>query len=163
MNRSTEEKETDGPLSRIARLLKEKLDAKGIMIVMLDDENDIGIGTNGFAPEQLPTMLRFLSKVVRARLDGHKPIHVRDEDIVNAGECPSCNVGLMFPRGPFMESKNKYVVCQCGSFLIPVIAADSTVSVRCLTIDEVAELPDEIRNNLLRSRREQEARAEADE
>lgn len=151
-----------GPLSALARLLRDTFDAKGMMLLMLDRDNDIALGTSGFNPASLPSMLAFVRKIVIARNRGQQPMNVNRDDIVHAGNCPSCSVGLMFPREPFQQAAAKYVVCQCGSFLVPVVEVDKPVTMRCLTIEEVAELPDEVRCNLLRGRREAVERAERD-
>jgi hypothetical protein len=70
---------------------------------------------------------------------------------------------LLFDRPPaFVPADRQKVVCNCGAFLCPVWAADGTCSVRLMTIEEVAELPDEVRNRMVAARRELSERANED-
>lgn len=148
--------ESDAPLSAIARAIKEKIEVRAAMVIILDNDNDIALGTSGFATEQVPPVLKFLSQIVRAKLKGQLPPAMNADQVLDAGQCPGCGVGVMFARDVFEQStgKPRYIVCQCGSFLVPETPDGGPVQVRCMTIEEVALLPDDVRTQMLRARRQ---------
>lgn len=162
---SEEKDEERGTLSTLATMIKKRLECEGAVVIIRTKDGDLGLGTAGMPPHAVPPMLRFVARFIKQRATGQPMagVVVQARDVVNAGRCPSCDMDLMFPQKIFdpMHAR-KAVVCQCGSFLTPIIEG-TAVTVRLMTIDEVADLPDDVRNEMLQARRVAAQREEDDD
>lgn len=129
--------------------LREKFSAEACLLVVI--RGSAGTGFSASAPDsikpQLPALFRSMAKEVEDALAMEKSVMM----------CPVCRTVLAFdPRYPNNTPQpGSVTVCaHCASF-IRLTQLDGW---RLLTEDELLEMPDEVRMDLARTRREIERR-----
>lgn len=140
--------------------------AKFMGMGCVDAQGTLKLASIGVPYEELSSMLRsFADHIDRdaEKIKEQTKRRVIQECIENLpadrrGKCPGCaeTVVLTKPIPPTIlqrrEGNTPICVCTCGAFLAPWLDDAQTLQLRFLTIEEVAELPDEMRNQLIRAR-----------
>lgn len=122
----------------------------------IDENRHATFSSMGIEPDAIPKLLRkladHLEQAGRAAFEDQIP---KDRK----GYCPACQSPVMLvtpiPEEALQRSENKRAmcVCTCGAFLVPSRAPSGEIGLRLVTLEEIAELPDSIRNDMLRTRR----------
>jgi hypothetical protein len=142
-----EEKQLEADYDAECEELRERLGADGCILVVIGGSKGTGaaFGVPDEFREKLPELFRGLARI----LEG--------EDFVprSAPVCPVCKKAFAAitcnsrkrPHGP--KAGDIAICTHCASFL----RFETPPSVRLLSLDEVAALPDDMRNQLVRARR----------
>lgn len=130
------------------------------MMVMgtIDNSNRLMIGTLGLDKDQIALAFRHIAQHVER---DHAMQSARER--LNAiptnckGSCPQCGQLVVLVKDipeAMMTTPNHQAicVCACGAFLLPSLDEARQLLLRFLTIEEIAELPDDIRMELIRTR-----------
>lgn len=146
-------------LTLTATSLCKQYDGSAMIMLLIDHDGRVTI--SGYSAEEvdLCKLLRAIAEKIELRQEkygftavlpkGHDP-----ENITTAGDCPVCHSKVFGPlkRPPIAD--HYAAVCQCGSFLLPHWdSTDTLCGLTLMTEQQVAALPDEVRNTLVRLRR----------
>lgn len=145
---------------QVARCIAMLRSAKYVVMCCLDSDDEMTVIRKGIPEEMLPAALRhfadslagviaeqMVKQAVEAVPDSHK------------GRCPSCaEQVVMLPTDDgenirMVKGRRARAVCTCGAFLLPTVLDDGGLGLRLMTMEEIAALTDEQRNQMLSVRR----------
>lgn len=85
------------------------------------------------------------------------PGNIDPTDYIIAGRCPECRRNVLGPRVKPPGGQLAAGVCACGTFLIPTYGDDNDsapTGVAVMTLEQIGMLPDHVRSELVRIRRD---------
>lgn len=160
-------KEMDGSNDeQIAEIIGYIKSARHLILTCVDEEQRLIVVRKGIAELELPDAMRHFAGALEEMQREERAAQVVEaaEQLFESAPperkalCPGCEapVVLMTPLPPpeVMRKPNVKArcVCSCGSFLVPYYIGNS-LALRLMSVEEIAETPDEIRNNMLAIRR----------
>lgn len=148
----------DDLIVRMAELVR---DAKVMCMGTVDKAGKLCVTSIGIRHGSIPIILRAFADHVESEqpdeLESNEPPRSYPR-----GVCPCCqrDVAVDPASHEAITAPNTYsiLVCVCGAFVIPNMVAEGAVQFRLITAEEIAELPDDVRIELIRRRKYLEER-----
>jgi hypothetical protein len=144
-------------IARVSEMLR---NGRAMVLGVLSEDQRLVISSMGLDPKRIPEVLRhFAEHVEREEHQQRVAEAIQAVPPDRKAECPGCsqNVFVTTPIPPRMlrgdEGTRAICVCTCGAFLVPYLG-DERLQLRFMTEEEIVDLPDEIRNRIVRARRE---------
>lgn len=126
----------------------------------IDDSQQLVMTSMGVDPNHIPDILRrFAEHLEReAHVEAVRRA-VAEMPADRKGLCPSCDHEVVVTRPippKALERTEGFAVCvcTCGAFLVPYLNDARELQLRLMTQAEIIDLPDDIRNRLVRTRRD---------
>lgn len=137
--------------------------ANHMILVCVDNEDRLVVIRKGIAEGEVPNAMRHLAQAIEDIEETERRAKAAEEFFESAPPdhkaiCPGCEapVILVTPLPPpevlAQPNVTARCVCNCGSFLVPYYV-DGALALRLMTVEEIADTPDEIRNTMLSHRR----------
>lgn len=126
----------------------------------VDDSGQLIMTSMGVDPQNIPEILRRFAQHLERDAHVEAVRHVvQNMPPDRKGTCPGCEHDVIVtkpipPKALARKEGLAVCVCTCGAFLIPYLNDAHQLQLRFMTQEEISELPDEIRNRLVRARRE---------
>jgi len=142
--------------------------ARYMIVCTVDESERLCVVRKGISELSLPDAMRYYAEVLEKMQESERAEQTAAqtaEEYFNAtpthlkAMCPGCGVPVVLvtplPPPEVMARPNVKArcVCTCGAFLVPFYEAPQVLAMRMMTIEEIAELPDEVRNRMLHLRR----------
>lgn len=145
----------------IEQVIKMIRSAKLFVMGTIGPDEHMIVSSMGCKPERVPDVFRMMAAHVE-REEHVTRLHQAVEQLPNdrKGMCPGCQqcviVTTPIPLDAIAldSSKRALCVCTCGAFLVPYFDGERRLHLRFMTEAEVIEMPDDVRNQLLRVRRD---------
>lgn len=144
-------------LERVYKMIRE---ARIFVVAAVGRDDRLAISSLGVSTGRIPEILRDFAD----HIDGEHRESVADKMLEQLppdrkATCPCCAHQVFVTReipGRMMAIGHAMCVCMCGAFLVPSRGESGSLLLRLVTDEEIAALPDQIRNDMIRTRRELE-------
>jgi hypothetical protein len=152
------EKDRSHCLVLTAEALVTRFEFVAMLLIGKDEDSRVSVGACGLDPIEVVRLLESAATRIAERHGiCRTPVMPEGQETEGydvAGPCPVCGCIV---RGPPQRPElvdDFAAVCECGSFLIPTYStAGALCGVELMTMERIGSLPDEVRNTLIRLRR----------
>ena len=153
-------------IARVTELIR---GGRVVVMGVIDAEQHLVISSMGIDPRGIPQALRYFADHVE-REEAEQEVRKAVDELPpeRRGTCPGCEQPVVvtkpIPAKALLRTGGHALcVCTCGAFLVPSLGEGGNLQLRFMTDTEIADLPDGVRNGMLRVRREfQELQRQSD-
>lgn len=144
-------------LESVYKLIRE---ARIFVVAAVGSDDKLAISSLGVSTRRIPEMLRDFADHIDRDHRQSFGLEILDQlPPDRKATCPCCSHEVFVTReipGEFMASGHAMCICMCGAFLVPSRGECGSLLLRLVTDEEIAELPDQVRNDMIRTRRQLE-------
>ncbi len=151
------EGETEEQLAQVFDIIRK---CRYMILTCIDKADQLVVIRKAIPEQALPDAMRYYADMLE-KMQQHEAAEALAATVLETtppdrkSVCPACNAPVILvaslPPPEMMANPDVRArcVCTCGSFLVPYYDESGALALRIMSIEEIAELPDEVRNRMI--------------